>query len=361
MGDVILTMKGIDKSFPGVHALDHVDLEIRKGEVLALMGENGAGKSTLMNIIADVIDSTSGEVLYDGEPIKKLGDDYRRHIGYLPQKVGYYGNFTAANTLEYFALLKGLEKTKIKESVKEILEKVNLQASINDKVKTFSGGMKQRLGIAIALIGNPDILILDEPTVGLDPKERINFRNVISELAKDKIIILSTHIVSDVDMIAQYIILIKKGELIGKQTLCLRDHLPVVGKIQGRGFIAHIKAPDSRVIREIFYRVLIFFNRMRLGKPSRIFAVPTPPGRQNPVEDRAQSVFFEKIQGVPVVINTGHKINAAFGNFFDMPLRPGIGPQGISADIQPGSIHPGIQSVSALSVKCCPGAESGQS
>lgn len=213
----MLELRNVSKTYGNKKALDNIEMTLRPG-IYGLLGPNGAGKSTLMNIIADVIDSTSGEVLYDGEPIKKLGDDYRRHIGYLPQKVGYYGNFTAANTLEYFALLKGVEKSKIKESVKEILEKVNLQASINDKVKTFSGGMKQRLGIAIALIGNPDILILDEPTVGLDPKERINFRNVISELAKDKIIILSTHIVSDVDMIAQYIILIKKGELIGMDT-----------------------------------------------------------------------------------------------------------------------------------------------
>lgn len=213
----MLELKNITKMYGKKLALDHVNITFEKG-IYGLLGPNGAGKSTMMNIITDVLDATEGEVLYDNEPIKKLSKKYRKKIAYLPQRVGYYPDFTARRTLEYFGMLRGVEKKNMNERISYALEAVNLKDSENSKVKTFSGGMKQRLGIAITLVSDPEILIFDEPTVGLDPKERVKFRNIISALAKEKTIILSTHIVSDVESIANYIVLLKNGVILGNGT-----------------------------------------------------------------------------------------------------------------------------------------------
>ena len=209
----MLELVNVCKSYKGKEVLHNFSIKLEKG-IYGLLGPNGAGKSTMMNITADVLMPTSGEILYDGESIYKLKEKYRSHIGYLPQHVGYYDNFTAYMTLEYFANLRGVPKKEYKERIMKVLSAVNLSENAKQKVKTFSGGMKQRLGIAIALIGDPDVLIFDEPTVGLDPKERINFRELLRELAKDKAIILSTHIVSDVEDIADYLIFLKNGNIV---------------------------------------------------------------------------------------------------------------------------------------------------
>lgn len=209
----MLELINISKKYGKKEVLSHINLKLDKG-IYGLLGPNGAGKSTMMNIITDIINPTMGEVLYNGKNIKELKDKYRLHIGYLPQKIGFYNNFTGRKTLEYFAVLRGVDKKVYPERIEKLLEKVNLIDVGDNKVKTYSGGMKQRLGIAIALIGEPDMVIFDEPTVGLNPKERVKFRNMISELAKNKIIILSTHIVSDVKNLADYIIFIKKGNII---------------------------------------------------------------------------------------------------------------------------------------------------
>ena len=154
---------------------------------------------------------SSGKILYNGTDIKELDDRYREKIGFLPQNVGYYPNFTAKKTIEYFGYLRGVNKKELDSNVEQVLRDVNLYENRNDKVKSFSGGMKQRLGIAITCVANPEIIIFDEPTVGLDPEERARFKNLIRKLSKTKTIVLSTHILSDVEEVADYIILIKEG------------------------------------------------------------------------------------------------------------------------------------------------------
>ncbi len=209
----MLELVNVCKSYKEKEVLHNFSMKFEKG-IYGLLGPNGAGKSTMMNIIADVLKPSKGDVLYDGVSIYKLKEKYRSHIGYLPQHVGYYDNFTADMTLEYFANLRGVPKKEYKERIENVLKAVNLSENAKQKVKTFSGGMKQRLGIAVALIANPDVLILDEPTVGLDPKERINFRELLRGLASEKTIILSTHIVSDVEDIADYLIFLKNGNIV---------------------------------------------------------------------------------------------------------------------------------------------------
>lgn len=213
----MLELRSVSKSYGKKEALKDVSLTFDKG-FYGLLGPNGAGKSTMMNIITDVLNTTSGEVCYDGVPICKLKGKYREKIAYLPQRVGYYADFTAERTLQYFAMLRGVKKDKVEERIHTVLETVNLLDSRKSKVGTFSGGMKQRMGIAITLVSDPEILIFDEPTVGLDPKERVKFRETVVKLAKEKTIILSTHIVSDVESIDGNIILIKEGRVIGNGT-----------------------------------------------------------------------------------------------------------------------------------------------
>ena len=214
-----LEIKNISKTYKKgtVKALDDFFVTLTPG-VYGLLGPNGAGKSTLMNIITDNLNADSGEVLYDGENIKKLGKDYRSVLGYMPQQQGLYDDFTLNRFLWYMSALKGLKKKDAKEKITSLLETVNLTESAYKKLGGFSGGMKQRALIAQALLNNPKILILDEPTAGLDPKERIRIRNFISEIAEDKIVLISTHVVSDIEFIAKEIILLKEGKLISHNT-----------------------------------------------------------------------------------------------------------------------------------------------
>ena len=212
-----LQLEGLSKTYGTVQALRKVTYTFKPG-IYGILGANGAGKSTMINLITDNVSrdngSDGGRILYDGEDINRLEDNYRNLLGYLPQDFGYYPDFTAKEYLEFIAAVKGLEGKKAKKNVAQVLETVNLSDVAAKKIRTFSGGMKQRLGIAQAVINNPKILVLDEPTAGLDPKERMRFRNLIAELAKDKIVILSTHIVSDIDYIADDILMMKGGCLI---------------------------------------------------------------------------------------------------------------------------------------------------
>lgn len=213
-----LVLENISKTYKDKHAIENLNVELSPG-VYGLLGPNGSGKTTLMRIMTDILKPTSGRVLLNGEDIQVLGENYRAVLGYLPQNFGIYKNFTAHRFLMYLAALKGIDKCKAEKKVEELLELVNLKAEGKNKLGTFSGGMKQRVGIAQALLNDPKILILDEPTTGLDPRERIRFRNLISDISRDKIVIFSTHIVSDIEYISKEVLLLKKGELIGRDSL----------------------------------------------------------------------------------------------------------------------------------------------
>ena len=181
-------------------------------------GPNGAGKSTLMNIITDNLKLDSGKILWNGQESKILGAKYREILGYMPQGQGLYNGFTAKRFLNYIALLKDIPKENIEMQIKKVSESVNLQDELGKKIEMYSGGMKQRLLIAATIIGNPKLLIFDEPTAGLDPKERVRVKKIMSELAKDKIVIIATHIVPDIENIANEIIILKNGILREKNT-----------------------------------------------------------------------------------------------------------------------------------------------
>lgn len=213
-----LSIDRLTKHYGRKIAVDCVSTVLKPG-MYGLLGENGAGKTTLMRMLCAILEPTSGEVFLDGREVSAMGADYRDLLGYLPQDFGYYPNYTAQEFLLYMAALKGIPRDQAKRRVKELLEIVGLQDVKTKKIKAFSGGMKQRVGIAQALLNHPKILILDEPTAGLDPKERVRFRNLISDYAKDRIVILSTHIVSDIEAIADEVLLMRKGKLVSQGTV----------------------------------------------------------------------------------------------------------------------------------------------
>ena len=212
-----LELKNITKTFGSVTALDNFSMTFETG-IYGILGANGAGKSTMINLITDNLKrdhgQKGGEILFDGEDILKLGSRFRKLIGYMPQQQGYYEDFSVKAFLKYMASLKGLSRKEAEKQIGELLEVVNLTDKAHEKIGGFSGGMKQRVLLAEALLGDPKILILDEPTAGLDPKERISIRNYIAGLSKDKIILFATHVVSDIECISDQVLLIKKGRLI---------------------------------------------------------------------------------------------------------------------------------------------------
>ncbi len=210
---MVLKTVGLTKQFGGKTAVNDLNITLSNG-VYGLLGANGAGKTTFMRLLCNLQKPTSGRIFLNGKNIAGLGEKYRNLLGYLPQHFVYYPDFTALDFLLYVAALKGVGEKAAQKKSNELLEEVGLSAESRHKIKTFSGGMKQRLGIAQAMLNNPRILILDEPTAGLDPKERVRFRNLISAFAKDRIVILSTHIVSDVEFIAEEIIMMKSGSII---------------------------------------------------------------------------------------------------------------------------------------------------
>lgn len=206
-----LVLDRVSKQYKNKIAVDRITLGLRPG-VIGLLGANGAGKTTMMRMICGILKPTSGIISFDGIDVSE--EDYRDVLGYLPQDFGYYPNFTGRKFLEYMATLKGIDKRSAAHKCDRLIKLVNLEDVQNKKIKTYSGGMKQRLGIAQAMLNDPKILVLDEPTAGLDPKERVRFRNLIAQLGSDRIVILSTHIVSDVEQIANRILMIKDGQLI---------------------------------------------------------------------------------------------------------------------------------------------------
>lgn len=214
----MLVVNDVSKSFGNFCVLKSINIEFKNG-VYGLLAPNGAGKTTLIKMLTTLMLPSKGEIIYNGEDIIKLEESYREILGYLPQNFGYYKNYSPKKYLKYLSALKGIDKETAKSRTEEILKLVGLEEVGNKKMKKFSGGMIQRVGIAQAMLNNPKILILDEPTAGLDPKERVRFRNILTDLSRDRIVILSTHIVSDVESIANEIIMIKDSEILYKDNI----------------------------------------------------------------------------------------------------------------------------------------------
>jgi ABC-2 type transport system ATP-binding protein len=256
-----LQLEHLSKTYGTVQALKDISYTFKPG-IYGILGANGAGKSTMINLITDNVardkGSAGGSILYDGQDILKLGSRFRGIIGYMPQQQGFYEDFSPKAFLRYMAEIKGIKGKNengqtVKEQIDELLEVVNLTGVAYKKIGGFSGGMKQRVLLAQALLGDPDILILDEPTAGLDPKERIAIRNYIAELSRNKIILFATHVVSDIECIADYVLLLKKGEIIAMGTpveLIEKIHgkvaeitctLDEVGKLQEKYHIGNIR------------------------------------------------------------------------------------------------------------------------
>lgn len=208
-----LQLQALRKEYGEKCAVNNVSANLAPG-VYGLLAPNGAGKTTLMRMICGVLKPTSGSIRLNGKTVEQLGEQYYTHLGYMPQDFGFYPDFTAREFMLYMAAVKGLDKRLAKKRTENLLHMVNLSDVADKKIKSYSGGMKQRLGIAQAELNSPAILILDEPTAGLDPKERVRFRNLISDFAKEKIVILSTHIVSDVSYIADTILMMKQGRFL---------------------------------------------------------------------------------------------------------------------------------------------------
>ena len=213
-----LELDGLTKEFGDFTAVNHINLTMTNG-VYGLLGVNGAGKTTLMRMLCTLLKPTSGTICYNGKDIFSMDSEYRKLLGYLPQDFGFYPEFTVEDYLLYIGALKGIRPVVAKKRVKELIAKVGLSKVAHKKMKKLSGGMKRRAGIAQAMLNNPKILILDEPTAGLDPNERIRFRNLISELSEDRLVLLSTHIVSDIEYIANEIWLMKDGEILHKGSI----------------------------------------------------------------------------------------------------------------------------------------------
>ena len=212
-----LTLQNITKKYERVLVLNDISLTLKPG-IYGLLGANGAGKTTLFRIICRLMEPTHGSIKFNGKNVNQQAEAYRTNLGFLPQDFSYYPDFTGMRFMLYIAALKGLNNTVAKKRSLELLKQVGLEEMKDIKIRKYSGGMKQRLGIAQAMLNNPQILILDEPTVGLDPKERVKFRKLISSFANNKIVILSTHIVADVEYIADEIIVLKKGMILNKVT-----------------------------------------------------------------------------------------------------------------------------------------------
>ncbi len=273
-----LQFEQVTKNYKDKKVLKGISLTMGTG-VYGLLGPNGAGKTTMIRILADVLRPSKGRILCNGRDIHTMGDEYRAKIGYLPQDVSFYGDFTGKDYLEYSAALKGMDKSIARKRIEELVYAVGLQNDLARKYAAYSGGMQRRLGIAQALLDNPEILILDEPTSGLDPYERIKFRNIISAYAKDRLVLLSTHIVSDVAHIAAQIMMMEYGVI--QYTLTNAEYIKKMD-----GYVWLVKMPAEQLVeyqnRAVISNVIAKDDHMEVrvideSKPVReaVQAVPT--------------------------------------------------------------------------------------
>jgi len=264
----MLTIRDLVKVYPGpVTALQGIDLDVPPG-MFGLLGPNGAGKSTLMKILAGLLEATSGQVTLDGEDVLSKPERIRRRLGYLPQEFGFYPHLTGEKMLAYLLKLKGVEAPGgLRKLVDELLERVNLSYAARRKVKTYSGGMRQRLGIAQAIAGDPRLIIVDEPTAGLDPEERLRFYRILAELAADRIVLLSTHIVEDVAVLCPRFAVIHKGRLVAL-TSPTEARQAIEGKIfEGRIAREELEEIHRRRLRVIQSVLVEGKNRVRVYQP----------------------------------------------------------------------------------------------
>ena len=276
-----LSFEHISKLYGDTVALQQIDLTLGSG-VYGLLGPNGAGKTTLMRIMTDLLAPSTGRVLLDGQDIAVMGAAFRKKLGYLPQDFGVYPNFTAEQFLLYIARLKGLSKFEAKRQTDGLLHMVGLEDKKQKKLKGFSGGQRQRVGIAQALLGDPEILVLDEPTAGLDPEERIRFRGIISDLSQQKLVLLSTHIVSDLEAVANEIILLRKGVVLEMQ-----KPASLLDRLNGQVWLVTVPAADETALTKQYTCSNVMHTdgksviRLLSESAPRPDAVPTTPNMED--------------------------------------------------------------------------------
>jgi ABC-2 type transport system ATP-binding protein len=283
-----LTLEEVSKVYPGgVRALSEFGLALKPG-VLGLLGPNGAGKSTLMRILATITRPSSGRVLWNGIDTARDPDRLRSVLGYLPQDFGVYPHLSALEFMEYLAAVKGLERRSAKRRIAELLDLVNLTEVAKRPLGGYSGGMKQRVGIAQALMNNPELLIVDEPTAGLDPEERVRFRNLLSELSGERIVILSTHIVSDVEAVATSIALISQGKLVAHDA-----PEELLAAVDGKVWEVLVSSADLPGLR-LAHLVSNTAHRSD-GVHARVVSDAAPVGTIKPLEPVLEDAYLEAI------------------------------------------------------------------
>ncbi|MGM9951102.1 MAG: ABC transporter ATP-binding protein [Lysinibacillus sp.] len=279
----MLVIENVTKQYGDFVALRNISLSFENG-VYGLLAPNGAGKSTLIKMLATLIAPTAGTITYNGEDILALGEEYREKLGYLPQHFGYYKHYTPVQYLQYLAALKGMPKEQVAGRIDEVLELVALSDVKKKKMRKFSGGMIQRVGIAQALLADPQILILDEPTAGLDPKERARFRHILSDLARTRIVLLSTHIVSDVESIANEIIMIKN-----KQLLYKKDVASICSTMAGRIFETAVDFADAA---DFSKKYIVLAEKQEAGRMLIRFMAEEQQPHWQPVQPTLEDVFL---------------------------------------------------------------------
>lgn len=279
-----VTFRDISKQYKGKYALKNFTAELNNG-IYGLLGTNGAGKTTLINILVGILNSDGGQVLLEDVDVRKLGTDFLSHIGYMPQYPGFYKNFEVLEFLTYMCVLKEIPKEQGVKKVTELLDIVNLSNACNKKIGALSGGMRQRVGIAQAMLNDPDILILDEPTAGLDPQERIRFRNLIAKFSENRIVLLATHIVSDIEFIANQVILLKDGLLLKQDT-----PTSLVAGIEGK--VWTVTATDQTIDEKL--RHLKISNMMRDHNEIhlRVIADEKPEDNAVSIQGNLEDVFL---------------------------------------------------------------------